>query len=496
MKKTQLVLLSLLIAVSAMGQIPTLISVSGDEMSAYFSNDFNQVLAYASQGADTIMLSSGGYAYTTQDTFPMVINSSVVIMAAPGLAEKPILTHTNPDTSGSMEIFRITENVVFDGIAFEGNHYPGKGLKYALRYGDFENTSTGAIKLGKRDVNITILNCDFNSFHSLGDQDKQGNAIYFLKPIDVTTSHLRAHKVHIENCTFTDIGDEAIRIAENQKYPTGPLGTVAFDTLIVRDCTFDDVDAECVRIYGDLDTSFTGPTWADGLALIENITVVNSAPRFIYAKEYRQTIVRDVLVAHSRGTSINRPDRGDYTMQIQLSGSSISHVDTFNVGHAYTLAYDPKIGATKGGEVDESTIYGFDPQFTDFAAGNYEAQSTSPLYWKGTNQGFIGDRRWATDPPPEAIDYVAKPDRFSLDQNYPNPFNPSTTINFNIERPDFTTLQVFNVLGQLVATPKSGFLMAGDYSVVFDASELANGVYFYELRQGMYSDIKKMILIK
>lgn len=495
MKKLQLSLLSLLITTSTFAQIPSLIEVGAENWEAWYQSDFKNVLGFVAQGADTVMLTSPGFVYTTSDTFPLVINHSVVIMAAPGLAEKPILTHSNPDTSTSMEIFRITEDVVFDGIAFEGALDQPRGLKYALRYGDFEDDDGTILKKAKKNVNITVKNCDFNNFHSLGNQEMQGNVLYFLRPSDVTLDHIRAHNVIFENCTFTDVGDEAIRITENQKYPTGPLGVVPYDTLIVRDCTFDDIDAECIRIYGDLDTTFTGPTFVDGLTLVENITVVNSAPRFIYAKEYRKTIVRDVLIAHSRETSISRPDRGDYTMQVQLSGSEISHIDTFDVGQAYTLAYDPRIGATKGGYVDEASIYGYDPEFTDAANGNYEVNSPF-LYFRSSTGGFIGDRRWATNPPPVSVDRVATPDRFTLEQNYPNPFNPSTTINFSIERADFTTLKIFNVLGQLIATPQNGFLWDGTYSVIFDASELANGVYFYELRQDQFSSIKKMILIK
>ncbi|MEA3288361.1 MAG: T9SS type A sorting domain-containing protein [Candidatus Marinimicrobia bacterium] len=500
MKKLQLGLLSLLISVTSFAQIPSLIEVGADNWESWYQGDFKNVLGFVAQGADTVLLTSGGFVYTTSDTFPLLINSPVVIMAAPGLTEKPILTHSNPNLSTSMEIFRITDDVEFHGIAFEGALDQPHGLKYALRYGDFEDTGTGMITLGKTDVDITVKDCSFNNFHSEGDQNLQGNAFYFLKPIDITNDHLRAHKILIENCMFTDIGDEAIRISEGEKYPFGSIGTVAYDTLIVRDCTFDDIDAECIRIYGDTDTSFAGPTYVDGLTLIENVTAVNCSPRFIYAKNYRQTIVRDVLVAHGRGTSLARPERGDFVMQIQLSSSYIAHIDTFDL--LFTMYYDKRIGATKGGWVDTNSVYGFDPLFADFANGNYEAQSSSPLYWTSSlggfnsNGGFIGDRRWATDPPAAGINSENKPERFQLGQNYPNPFNPSTTINFSIERPDFTTLKVFNVRGQVIATLKDGFLMDGKYSLVFNASDLSNGVYFYELRQGQQVQIQKMILLK
>ena len=85
---------------------------------------------------------------------------------------------------------------------------------------------------------------------------------------------------------------------------------------------------------------------------------------------------------------------------------------------------------------------------------------------------------------------------FSLSQNYPNPFNPTTTINFSIPIAGKTTLIVYNVLGQKVATLVDSELPAGIYKYKFDASRFASGVYFYQLRSKNFNKIKKMMLIK
>ncbi|HEX2961255.1 MAG TPA: T9SS type A sorting domain-containing protein, partial [Ignavibacteriales bacterium] len=58
------------------------------------------------------------------------------------------------------------------------------------------------------------------------------------------------------------------------------------------------------------------------------------------------------------------------------------------------------------------------------------------------------------------------------------------------------TLKVFNILGREVATLLDGFKAAGEYSVQFNAKNVPSGIYFYELRQGQYSEIKKMSLLK
>ncbi len=85
---------------------------------------------------------------------------------------------------------------------------------------------------------------------------------------------------------------------------------------------------------------------------------------------------------------------------------------------------------------------------------------------------------------------------FSLSQNYPNPFNPTTTISYSIAKQGLVTLNVYNMLGQRVATLVDKLQNAGEYSVNFDASKLASGVYLYRIQSGNFSLTKKMILMK
>jgi chitinase len=75
----------------------------------------------------------------------------------------------------------------------------------------------------------------------------------------------------------------------------------------------------------------------------------------------------------------------------------------------------------------------------------------------------------------------ATPDRFALLQNYPNPFNPSTNIVFTLSEPGDVQLNVYDVLGQRVASLLSGRLESGSHSAVFDGSKMASGVYYYQL---------------
>jgi len=88
------------------------------------------------------------------------------------------------------------------------------------------------------------------------------------------------------------------------------------------------------------------------------------------------------------------------------------------------------------------------------------------------------------------------PAEYLLKQNYPNPFNPSTTIQFSIPQSEMVTLKVFDALGREVATIVNERMEAGAFSVSFNASSLASGMYFYKLTAGKYSQVKKMTLLK
>jgi hypothetical protein len=89
----------------------------------------------------------------------------------------------------------------------------------------------------------------------------------------------------------------------------------------------------------------------------------------------------------------------------------------------------------------------------------------------------------------------AVPASYSLAQNYPNPFNPTTTISFQLKQGGEWTINVFNVTGQLV-DEISGYDEAGQVDVVWDASDLASGIYFYKLEAGTFAATKKAVLLK
>jgi len=91
---------------------------------------------------------------------------------------------------------------------------------------------------------------------------------------------------------------------------------------------------------------------------------------------------------------------------------------------------------------------------------------------------------------------VEVPTVFELSQNYPNPFNPSTTIRYAIPEDARVTLEVYSILGELVATLVNDVQPAGKYNVVFNAAKFASGTYVYRLTANQTVITKKMLLIK
>jgi hypothetical protein len=91
-----------------------------------------------------------------------------------------------------------------------------------------------------------------------------------------------------------------------------------------------------------------------------------------------------------------------------------------------------------------------------------------------------------------------KPSDYKLENNYPNPFNPQTTIEYKIKKADHVTFKVYDLLGKEIVVLIDEYKNAGDYKIEFNANQLrlTSGAYFYVLKAGSYTAVKKMILIK
>ncbi len=512
--------------------------------------DLKMALDYAATAnIDTIFLTTSGGVYTTTDTMALSVLEPLVMMAAPGLAEMPILTNSDPNQK-VLDILRIYADFTVEGVIFDGGNDVSHGMKYALRC---DNDPTRGYTVDP-DADITVKNCIFRNFYQDKDPTKDGHVFKVAK--------VKVGTVRFENCLIDGTGYEAIRLSDTEKWNT----TKTCDSLIVENCTFTRCNAEGIRFYADKDTST-----ADAYVLLQHLTFYNTATRVMYIKNNQNTIVRDIIVANSR---LSTHGRDDFIMQVQQKGSTISNVDTFQVTTLDgTYDRDKLIYVAKNGGkgTDKSTIWGFDPKFKDPTNLDLTLMPTSHAYFAGHDGSALGDLNWAKetptvipfsyeiqgkgqlqfDPPLQGRSYdpnttvtiTAVPDSgwqfkewqgdltgtdnpasitvdaakhitavfeqataigdgqivvrsFALQQNYPNPFNPQTTIQYSIPQNSYVQLTVYDRNGRIVQTLVNSIQQAGTYRVRFAPKNLATGVYFYRLTDGVHHAVHKMLFIK
>ena len=88
------------------------------------------------------------------------------------------------------------------------------------------------------------------------------------------------------------------------------------------------------------------------------------------------------------------------------------------------------------------------------------------------------------------------PEEFALAQNHPNPFNPTTRVSFTLPGKAVVKLEVFNLLGQTVATLADREFSAGSHEIIWDAAGQPSGIYFYRIFAAGNSITRKMLLLK
>ncbi|MCW8813665.1 MAG: T9SS type A sorting domain-containing protein, partial [Chlorobium sp.] len=156
----------------------------------------------------------------------------------------------------------------------------------------------------------------------------------------------------------------------------------------------------------------------------------------------------------------------------------------FHVNYKFGINYGDAVN--NGGGNDNENAIGANHEFELF-----------PLAWYCETKdtfGIMGLKDFVTDVKDNTPSTT--PTSYTLGQNYPNPFNPSTKISYSIPVEGFVNLDVYNSIGQKVASLVNENKTAGTYEVNFDAAKLSSGIYFYKIASGNFTETKKMILMK
>jgi len=125
-----------------------------------------------------------------------------------------------------------------------------------------------------------------------------------------------------------------------------------------------------------------------------------------------------------------------------------------------------------------------------FSTLNADNAWQSPANWAFT---WIGDQEEVTG---VAVKDATTVETYALSQNYPNPFNPTTTISYTLPKAGKVAIEVYNMIGQKVATLVNANQTAGIHTVDFDGANLTSGIYFYRLMAGDFTTMRKMVLMK
>jgi photosystem II stability/assembly factor-like uncharacterized protein len=235
---------------------------------------------------------------------------------------------------------------------------------------------------------------------------------------------------------------------------------------------------------------------------------------------YRSTDAGTNWLAISSGTSnnLNRITFGDTSnamvagdngtlLRTTDGGQSFSQILSETVANLYDIVYlDPNtvlVGgdsylaiSTDGGQhfskddIRYSAIYGL-----SLVVGLFQKVSASSFtVFAAGDSGVVLRNHFATTAISHAGSTVAN--HFSLSQNYPNPFNPTTIISYQLPEASSVRLVVYDLVGREVTTLVDEKKPAGSYTVSFDGSRLASGVYFYRLKADDRVQTRKLVLMK
>jgi hypothetical protein len=272
---------------------------------------------------------------------------------------------------------------------------------------------------------------------------------------------------------------------------TNSFGAGANDLFLVKTDSLG--DTLWTRTYGGIGSDIANcvrQASDGGFALCGGTTSFGAGGSDVYL--IRTNSLGDTLWTRTYGGSSN--DEA-LSMQITDDGGYIlaGHTRSYGAG-----SYDVYVIKTNAlGDTEWTATYG-----GPGSEGAYSVQQTSDGGYIIAGGCGDGDDLYlvrlapeATSVPPENSNEMV-PMSFSLSAPYPNPFNPATVISYEVPVRGRVKVNIYNILGQEVATIAEGVVSPGSYSVVWEAGELPSGIYFVQMQAGEFVQTRKVVLLK
>jgi len=213
-----------------------------------------------------------------------------------------------------------------------------------------------------------------------------------------------------------------------------------------------------------------------------------------YRFSFMSTYLRNIF-AGSGSDELYQNGSNNYNFTVKGNNYVIEAkipLDALQVGAQESdTRFHPEVGMTIALDIElcDSDVKGVRDGLLTLSPENNDDSWKGPQYWTYT---WIDDSVNVAGVDNKApIVYT-----YELKQNYPNPFNPSTSITYSLAEDSKVDITIFDILGKQVAKLVDARQKAGLYTISYNASNLATGIYFYQIKADKFSDIKKMLLVK
>ncbi len=266
---------------------------------------------------------------------------------------------------------------------------------------------------------------------------------------------------------------------------TGEAGDIIITEIMQNPSAVYDADGEWFEIYNTTTSDIDINGWYIRDNDTDSHQISNGGPLLVPAQDY-------FVLGRNGNSSTN----GGVTVSYVYSGVDLANgADEIVLfaGDGTTeidrVEYD---GGPNWPDPNGASMY-FTGQIAD-DNNDYSNWATSQIPWDGS-AGDAGSPGYGDIAAGISNSRTVMPADYAL-RNYPNPFNPSTVINYQLPAVSEVRLALYNALGQKIRTLVNDRQAAGNHSVLFNASTLSSGIYYYKLTAGRDVQTRKMILMK